>query len=1407
MKRIISVFLTVVMLLSFAPLSSIAGDRRNVETETGKITYTATTGFAKLLKAAAEESDAAENKAENAVCEITLGEGKASVRVRNYNACTLVVAIYDDTGETMIGYGYKDLEPDAGTVDVDLSVELPEYYVIRGFLTKNHKDLTPVSKKYEDRTHTSVYEEFRSKTTEDFSPELIENLDESAETNFAVYKEGTVIKHDDGEHNIITKADDENEKYTLDNIDDDVRGLQAGDIFHYITDDEEILIVVKSIDIKGDKAVIEGDSEAGLADFYQYVKIDAAAGLSPDAYAEDDDSELPEGLTYKVLDENDNVLYDNASKNNTLNPKLGVEMKGKLSTSIENEFTFTPVNKDKNKNLRLLEFEGEVTGTVKVTASGEVKLALFEEEFFDFNIKIGIESEEHINFTSKATGRIPLKRLKFETDIAGLEMGAECAIKIELEISIEVGFTQTFMLEFGLSTGEGFYDHSDDPENLINTFDVDAEIEVSIGLELSAEIDVSRIKLNGDPKKIWGGEATLEGGLKITGKPFDAEKIKNTFTDDVRHDCLLCIDAEPELYFKIEYEYTKLKNSKKKMTYTPVDVEKRLPYLDFYWSVSRKELGFGDCPHIKYRVGITVVDENNEPLSGAEISYTDENSKTQIVIADSQGRADIYLTRHGSRVVAKAEGSSGYETVKVKDKAQDIVIQIRVKHKLSLTVKDTKGATVPGVDVLVSGNGITENRKTSDKGIAVFDLKAGEYTVTAKKDGAAVSQIIKIDGAKSVTVTLIPQEYKTGITVVDENGKPISGAKVSYKDNQNNTKSATADSQGKVTFYLLTGDYTITAEADGVSGSQNISVKDKDQDVGIMIRLKCKLTVNVKDQNGASVSGAKITLSGNGVTEYLSTSDYGTAVFDLKAGEYTVKAEKDGMNTSDKVKITGEKDVAVTLKLQKNDSQMLVTFGSYPQSEVKDAATLASLNSQSLNWIWYDYYCGGKQENYMEYADVSDVFETGDRYRAVRFSHYRPVYTRASSTGADYTWQDENGYSPNTVYWFKFEPIKWKVLDANTGLIMAESLIDCQPFHNEYYNGYGDSARTHYASNWKYSSIKKWLNDDFYYTAFNSGERGYIQTQSLTTPSTFYSSYDADPTNDDNIYLLSHSDVLTESYGFTSSYLSGEETGRVAFGTDYAKCQGLYVHSLPGYYYSGATYWRLRTPNGNDSTDDVDIDGYVHDHGHSTDYAGLGVRPALNVDLQSAISQSIIKKVNIRVSSSLKNSSAAVAEKTTPEAVAEKSLTDGLNIKVVSSKPKTAAHADCIPGNEYIFVCVKDADADLLADGNLLYIDQKTAENGTIEFTYKAENGTELFFGVFVGDEPAGDYIPGDIDGNGQILADDARLALRSSAKLEELTVSQALAADVDGNGQVLADDARQILRFSAKLQSKFDRV
>ena len=77
-----------------------------------------------------------------------------------------------------------------------------------------------------------------------------------------------------------------------------------------------------------------------------------------------------------------------------------------------------------------------------------------------------------------------------------------------------------------------------------------------------------------------------------------------------------------------------------------------------------------------------------------------------------------------------------------------------------------------------------------------------------------------------------------------------------------------------------------------------------------------------------------------------------------------------------------------------------------------------------------------------------------------------------------------------------------------------------------------------------------------------------------------------------------------------------------------------------------------------------------------------------------------------------------------------------------------------------------------------------------------------------VPDEHASDIVQtvimGDVNGDGKVYAEDARLALRGSARLEKLSITQLFAADVDGDGVLFAGDARQILRFSAKLQNDF---
>ena len=193
-----------------------------------------------------------------------------------------------------------------------------------------------------------------------------------------------------------------------------------------------------------------------------------------------------------------------------------------------------------------------------------------------------------------------------------------------------------------------------------------------------------------------------------------------------------------------------------------------------------------------------------------------------------------------------------------------------------------------------------------------------------------------------------------------------------------------------------------------------------------------------------------------------------------------------------------------------------IWYGTYPQSEVKDETLIAALDSVESNWISYRYFSGSgktsdgqmKPSDYMYYKDV--VYD-GNKYRAVTFDKYRPCST-AYNNSSEYTYQINNGYEINTVYWFKFEPVKWHILDESSGLIMADIILDAQPYNNfcirdssiedRTYSYFGDEEQTYFVSDYSNSDIRQWLNNDFYNTAFSEENKENIISTELNNDST-----------------------------------------------------------------------------------------------------------------------------------------------------------------------------------------------------------------------------------------------------------------------------------------------------------------
>lgn len=289
-------------------------------------------------------------------------------------------------------------------------------------------------------------------------------------------------------------------------------------------------------------------------------------------------------------------------------------------------------------------------------------------------------------------------------------------------------------------------------------------------------------------------------------------------------------------------------------------------------------------------------------------------------------------------------------------------------------------------------------------------------------------------------------------------------------------------------------------------------------------------------------------------------------------------------------------------RLSGYDKDDTFQFGTYPQTEVKDANLIAKLNSMAPSWgywVSYDYYdCvqgeTRKPGTWMRYTDV--VYE-GETYRGVRFTKYRPystdmivneVYQGAMAN----TYQDDNGYEKKVTYWFKFEPINWRVLDPDTGLALSDIIIDAQAYSNMVYcdkelfssgnvkySYFNDASHTNYANDYETSSIRQWLNVAFYNIAFTESEKEEIAVTTLNNDcsltqmgTTGFEALDSNVTKD-KIFMLSYNEADNKDY------FEWWEA-RLAKSSDYAKCQGLGVQNWDADDDNyGCSDWLLRTPD------------------------------------------------------------------------------------------------------------------------------------------------------------------------------------------------------------------------------------
>ena len=281
-----------------------------------------------------------------------------------------------------------------------------------------------------------------------------------------------------------------------------------------------------------------------------------------------------------------------------------------------------------------------------------------------------------------------------------------------------------------------------------------------------------------------------------------------------------------------------------------------------------------------------------------------------------------------------------------------------------------------------------------------------------------------------------------------------------------------------------------------------------------------------------------------------------------------------------------------------------IYFGYWPQTLERDETVIAKLNEMAgtpplprdkenpYNW---------ESHEGTTYMWQKIVIYNGTKYLGVQMNDYR-----ASGVYSLTSYIMKNGYFTFEVYWFKYEPIKWRILttSGNSAYIMSDIALDSfsiqpnryQGFYNEKYgvfrtdqNGNMDGT---YANNWEYCFLRGWLNETFYNEVFNGLQKEIIKTTHLdntarsSNPNDYPKYYgygenagknkfaDQCKDTDDKIFLLSLRDVTTTAYGFKKDVLA-EDSARNLKASDFAKFHGVSMGNTQKDYVT----WYTRSPS------------------------------------------------------------------------------------------------------------------------------------------------------------------------------------------------------------------------------------
>ena len=616
-KRLFSRFLsiTLVITLIFSVFSVSAGavsadeksNSQNANVQ-DNLSVSGTNSLGTMLaNEIADKNEEAEDNNGYNVFSVAVSGNNAVVSFETVTDATLLVAIYNESCDTLIATGTTEVTNGETEKNVILDTnDIPQYFYVKGYLidTTTNK---PLCTAYSSPMYTKDMQEFLSKTTDDFEENKVLNFNNDDDNNFAVYKDEVKLVDESGETNKVTKSDDTTKTYVIENIDDSISSLSEGDIFSYDYSNGDALIVkVASITIDGTTATITGE-DANLDDVFDYVKIDSTAKKSDFTY---DESTVGEGVS---------ILSEQKSRKSR-----AIDISGNASWSVP--FSVSYVDNGVN-----------VKGSLTYGSSVYVKVYLsIQYQYLELKVDQTLKLDLSVS-TNLFESSIDLFEFGV-SPIAGVYVTVTPSLVIEGSINCSISATMKTTNGFSVSNTEGYKDLTTNPK-------LETKLDFSGSVFIGAKATL-KIRVLGS---LVEGGFTLKNGVDISGK-FDDTKDSSS----KKHNCSACIKGD--IYKKIGGSiYIKFLNSKNLKLELSLNVKTKIS--DFYYSLEHQTFDFTTCPYISYKVNIIVKNSSGSFVSGASVNGT--------ATTDSDGKVTMYLPNGNHTFTASYNGQTESTTTTV----------------------------------------------------------------------------------------------------------------------------------------------------------------------------------------------------------------------------------------------------------------------------------------------------------------------------------------------------------------------------------------------------------------------------------------------------------------------------------------------------------------------------------------------------------------------------------------------------------------------------------------------------------------------------------------------------------------------------------------------------------------------